>query len=66
MARAVRAVGHRTILPYRRGTVPYAESEIIAYGIVNLIIVLAGIGLVLLGHRIRVRRAAARDAVTVG
>ena len=46
--------------------VPYAESEIIAYGIVNLIIVLAGIGLVLLGHRIRARRAAARHAVTVG
>jgi hypothetical protein len=43
----------------------YSESEVIAYGVVNLIILLAGTGLVLLGHRIRARRGAAKNAVTV-
>jgi len=46
--------------------IPYAGSEVIAYGVVNLVIVLAGIGLVLLGHRIRARRSAAKSVVTVG
>jgi hypothetical protein len=46
--------------------ISYAQSEVIAYGVVNLIITLTGIGLVLLGHRIRARRATAKDVVTVG
>ncbi len=44
----------------------YSAPDVIAYGIVNLIIVLAGIGLVLLGHQIRARRTAAKKVVTVG
>lgn len=45
----------------------YSQSDVIAYGIVNLVIVLAGMGLVLLGHKIRARRtAAAKNVVTVG
>lgn len=44
----------------------YLESEVIAYGVVNLAIMLAGIGLVVLGHRIRARRHAAKSAVAVG
>jgi hypothetical protein len=38
---------------------------VIAYGIVNLVIMLAGIGLVLLGRRIRARRTTAKNVVTV-
>ena len=57
-----------TMAAFGINTVPihYAESEVIAYGIVNLVIVLAGIGLVLLGHRIRAWRTAAKNVVTVG
>ena len=43
----------------------YSESEVIAYGIVNLAVMLAGIGLVLFGHRIRARRTAPKNVATV-
>jgi hypothetical protein len=39
---------------------------VIAYGLVNLVITLGGIGQVVLGHRIRARRATAKGVVTVG
>jgi hypothetical protein len=43
-----------------------STSEMIGYGVVNAVITLIGIGLVLLGARIRTRREAKRDVVTVG
>ena len=59
--------GAKAFGPYPNAfPISYTESEVIAYGVVNLVIVLAGIGLVLLGHRIRARRIAAKNAVTVG
>ena len=44
----------------------FSQSEVFAYGVVNLVIMSAGVGLVLLGHRIRARRHAAKNVVTVG
>jgi hypothetical protein len=47
----------------------YAQGEVIAYGVVNLLITGVGVGLVLLGARIRSRREArptVADAVPVG
>jgi hypothetical protein len=46
--------------------ITYQTSEYIAYGVVNLVIVLAGVGLVLLGSRVRAQRVAKRDVVSVG
>ena len=43
-----------------------STSETIGYAVVNLIITLAGIGLVVLGHRIARRRTAKQTAITVG
>ncbi|CAN5617140.1 hypothetical protein BH11ACT8_BH11ACT8_31230 [soil metagenome] len=43
-----------------------SHSETIAYGVLNLVITVVGIGLVLLGHRVADRRRATRDAVLVG
>lgn len=40
-------------------------SEVVAYGAVNAAITLAGVGLVLLGARIRARRTARRHVVSV-
>jgi hypothetical protein len=42
------------------GTFPidYAKGEVMAYGVVNLLITTVGVGLVLLGARIRARRVA--------
>ena len=40
-------------------------SEVIGYGVVNAVITLAGVGLVLLGARIRTRREARRNVVAV-
>lgn len=40
-------------------------AEVLGYGAVNLVVTLVGVGLVLLGHRIRVRRAARRDVVVL-
>ena len=47
--------------------IDYASSEVIAYGVVNAIIALAGVGLVLMGARVRARRRAniAHDVVDV-
>ena len=36
--------------------IDYSSSEVIAYGVVNAIITLVGVGLVLLGARVRARR----------
>jgi hypothetical protein len=47
----------------------YARGEVLAYGVVNLLITGAGVGLVLLGARLRSRREARRTvarAVQVG
>ena len=43
-----------------------STSEVLGYGSVNAVITLVGIGLVLLGARIRSRREARRDVVAVG
>lgn len=43
----------------------YSGSEVVSYGMVNLVIVLVGIGLTLLGHRTASRRAARRGVVEV-
>jgi hypothetical protein len=52
------------------GTFPidYASGEVIAYGLVNLLMTLTGVGLVLVGGRLRARRSVRRritDAATV-
>lgn len=48
--------------------ISYAHGEVIAYGVVNLLITTAGVGLVLAGARIRARRSATSspDTVPVG
>jgi hypothetical protein len=52
------------------GTFPisYAHGEVVAYGVVNLLITSAGVGLVLAGVGVRARRSAhaSRRAVPVG
>jgi hypothetical protein len=47
--------------------IDYSSSEVIAYGVVNAIITLAGVGLVVLGRRVRDRRTTHRpqDVVDV-
>lgn len=45
--------------------VEYSSSDVLGYGVVNLIIVLVGIGLTLLGHRTASRRVARRGVVEV-
>lgn len=45
--------------------VDYATGEVAAYGVVNLLITTAGVGLVLLGARLRSRRAVRRAAHAV-
>jgi hypothetical protein len=42
-----------------------ATGEVIGYGVVNAVITLVGVGLVLLGARLRTRRAARRNVVSV-
>jgi hypothetical protein len=49
-----------------RFPVEYSLSEQIGYGVINLVIVLAGVGLLLLGGKVRVRRDAKQNAVRVG
>ena len=46
--------------------IAYETSEYVAYGAVNLVIVLTGTGLVLLGCRVRAQRTARRNVVAVG
>lgn len=47
--------------------VQYSQSELFGYGVINLVIVLAGVGLVTLGGWVRARRTARRpDVVSVG
>jgi hypothetical protein len=43
----------------------YDNGELVAYGVVNAIITLAGVGLVLLGSRVRARRTTQHPADTV-
>ena len=43
-----------------------ATGEVIAYGVVNTVITLVGVGLVLAGARLRARRASTRDVVALG
>jgi hypothetical protein len=47
--------------------IDYSSSEVIAYGVVNGLITLVGVGLVLLGARVRARRTTnnAHDVVDV-
>jgi hypothetical protein len=40
-------------------------SELLGYGVINAVITLVGVGLVLLGARLRARRASHRDVVAV-
>jgi len=42
------------------------SGEVVAYGVVNLVIILVGLGLVLLGNRVAARRAAKRNVISVG
>jgi len=42
-----------------------ATGEVIGYGVVNLVITLVGVGLVLLGARLRARRLSRRNVVAV-
>jgi hypothetical protein len=44
----------------------YDASQIYAYGLVNLVIALVGIGLNILGNRIATKRAAKKNVVAVG
>ena len=46
--------------------ITYSGSELAAYGIVNLVITLIGIGLVLLGAKLRARKRNSHTAVDVG
>ena len=46
--------------------ITYSGSELAAYGIVNLVITLVGIGLVLLGSRLRARKRNSHTGVDVG
>ena len=43
-----------------------AGSYVFAYGHVNLVITLAGVGLVVLGHRVASNRGRRHAAITVG
>jgi hypothetical protein len=44
----------------------YKESEVYAYGIVNLVIVLIGVGLTIGSNTLAARRVAKRNVVSVG
>lgn len=54
--------------PTPRGPLPvdHSTGELLAYGLVNLVITLAGIGLVVLGTKLRARGADQKVAVDVG
>ena len=41
------------------------SGEVIAYGVVNLVLVLGGLGLVVLGSSVAARRAAKRNVISV-
>lgn len=42
------------------------SAEVVAYGVVNLVAVLVGLGLVVLGNTVAARRAARRNVISVG
>jgi hypothetical protein len=45
--------------------VEYSNGELTAYGLVNLVVIVVGVGLVVLGSRLAGRRAARRTATAV-
>ena len=45
--------------------VEYSGSELAGYGVVNLVIIVVGVGLVIAGTKVRARRAAKQDLVSV-
>ncbi len=52
--------------PFPEGfPVEAATGEVLGYGVVNAAITLVGVGLVLLGARLRARRTSRRDVVAV-
>lgn len=46
--------------------ISYDESQVLAYGAVNLVLLLVGIGLTLVGGWVRSRRTARREVIAVG
>ncbi len=46
--------------------IDYAAGEVVGYGVVNLIIVLVGVGLTVLGGWVARRRTSEKDVVSVG
>ncbi len=46
--------------------IEYSTSETWGYGVINLAITTVGVGLVVLGTRVRARRAAGREVAAVG
>jgi hypothetical protein len=46
--------------------IDYAQGEVVAYGVVNLLITGVGVGLVLLGARLRSRRTGRRSVAGAG
>lgn len=48
-----------------RFPIEYDQSEVWGYGAVNLVIIAAGVGLVVLGNRVAARRASRRASVAV-
>ncbi len=46
--------------------ITYQQSEVIAYGVVNLVIVAVGVGLTVGAHKLAARRLATKGAVPVG
>ena len=52
--------------PYPEGfPAEAATGEVIGYGVVNAVITLVGVGMVLLGARLRARRVSGRNVVAV-
>ncbi len=45
--------------------VEYSGSELAGYGVVNLVVIVVGVGLVIAGTKVRARRAAKQDVVSV-
>jgi hypothetical protein len=61
------AGGAKAFGPFPTGfPVAYKQSEVFAYGLVNLVIILAGVGLTIGTHRVAAKRTAAKAGVSVG
>ena len=46
--------------------ISYDQTEVFAYGIVNLVIIAVGVGLTIGAHRLATRHGAAKTSVSVG